>query len=161
MDDDHTYNLETGRSVTGILSYFNGTIKSRYSKRKHIVETSTYGTELIAARIIVEMIIEYRYKLRMLGVPIIGMSSLYGDNIVVVTNVSIPGRNIKKKYHTCVYHLIREVSVAGTVSFIYKQSKQNQADSLTKAFTICTLQSHERAHLQQGLGLTEMNQGEY
>ena len=41
-----------------------------YSKRQKTVETSSYGSELVATRIAIELVQELRYKLRMLGVPI-------------------------------------------------------------------------------------------
>ena len=71
----------------------------------------------------------------MLGVPIIGMSLLYVHNLAVITNISIPGSNIKKKHHACVYQFIREASVIGIVDFINQQSKQNRADASTKALS--------------------------
>jgi hypothetical protein len=37
-------------------------------ERQKTVETSTYGSELVAARIAIDLIIEMRYKLRLLGV---------------------------------------------------------------------------------------------
>ena len=36
-------------------------------KRTKTVETSTYGSELVAAKTAVELILEYRYILRMMG----------------------------------------------------------------------------------------------
>ena len=80
------------------------------------MEISTYGSELVAAGIAVEITIAYSYKLRMLGVTIIGMSLLYG----VITNASILDSNNKKRHCACVYHFIREVSTAVVISFIYK-----------------------------------------
>ena len=116
VDSDHVHDLETKRSVTGILQSF-----------------SANGSELIVARIALEIIIEYRYKLRMLGVSIIGMSLLYGDNMAVIISTSIPGSNVKKKDHVCAYHFIEEASAADIVNFIYKQSKLNRAVVQTKA----------------------------
>ena len=43
-----------------------------YSKHQTTVETSTFGSEIVAMRIAIEMIEGLRYKLRMLGVPIAG-----------------------------------------------------------------------------------------
>ena len=120
------------------------------------METSAYGSELVAVRIVVQMIIEYRYKLRLLGVPIIRMSVLYGDNI---TNTSIPGSIIKKKHHACAYHFIIELWATGIVNLIYKQSKQNQINK--GVTTIFTLQYYKNTHLQQRLGFTEYNQVEH
>ena len=82
VDADYSHDLETRRSFTGILIFLNGTLQNWYSKRKHTVETSAYGSELVVARIAVEMIMEYSYKLRILGVPILGMSGIYADDIV-------------------------------------------------------------------------------
>ena len=55
------------RSVTGIVLLINNTPICWISKRQKTVETSTYGSELVAARIAVDLIVEWRYKLRMLG----------------------------------------------------------------------------------------------
>lgn len=55
VDADHAHDQATRRSLTGI-----------------IVESSTYGSELVAARIVIELIVEVRCMLRDLGVPIDG-----------------------------------------------------------------------------------------
>jgi hypothetical protein len=46
------------------------------------VETSTYGSELVASRIATELILEIRYLLRSLGVALDGTALMLGDNIV-------------------------------------------------------------------------------
>ena len=43
--------LVSGRSATGILHLLNGTPIDWYSKRQATVETATYGSEFVAARI--------------------------------------------------------------------------------------------------------------
>ena len=95
----------------------NGTLQNWYSKLHYTEETSTYGSELVEARVVVEIIMEYRYKLRMLGVPILGMSVIYGGNMAVMTNALIPNIDIKKKYDACAYHFTRETGAAGIVYF--------------------------------------------
>ena len=37
------------------------------TKRQKTVETSTYGSELVAGKVATELILEYRYALRMMG----------------------------------------------------------------------------------------------
>ena len=69
-DANLMHNLVTGRSCTGILHFLNGTPIDYFSKRQGQVETATYGSEFVAARIAVEQIIDLRYTLRMMGVPI-------------------------------------------------------------------------------------------
>ena len=86
FDADNAHDLETRRSVTGIFVYLNNTLIRWFSKRQHTVETSTYGSEIVACRTAVEMLIEMRYTLRMLGVPLMEKTWLYGDNLSVITN---------------------------------------------------------------------------
>ena len=74
----------------------------------------------MVAFIAIEMTMEYYNNVRMLGVPILGISVIYEDNMALIINVSIPGSNIKKKDHSCVYHFISEAGGAEIVCFIYK-----------------------------------------
>ena len=58
VDADHAHDLVTCCSVTGILVMINNTPIRWVSKRQKTVETSTYGSELVAARIATELIME-------------------------------------------------------------------------------------------------------
>ena len=49
-----------------------------------------------------------RYKLRMMGIPVIGPVYIYGDNQSVLCNTSIPESQLKKKSQSIAYHFIRE-----------------------------------------------------
>ena len=49
-----------------------------------------------------------RYKLRMIEIPVIGCSFLYGDNQYVLFNTSIPDSNLKKKNQAIAYNFVRE-----------------------------------------------------
>ena len=46
----------------------------------NIVETSTYGSELVAGKQAIELILKYRYMLRMMGVNLEISALLLGDN---------------------------------------------------------------------------------
>ena len=76
----------TGRSLTGILHFVNGTPVSWFSKRQATVESATYGSELVAARIAVDQIVEFWLSLRYLGANIKGLAIMFGDNKSVVTS---------------------------------------------------------------------------
>ena len=69
-----------------------------------MVKTSTYRSELIAARIAMDIAIEFRYKMRMLGVPIKEVSMVFGDNESVIKNVTLPSSTLKKKHNAIAYH---------------------------------------------------------
>ena len=103
------------------------------SKRQKTVETSTYGSELVAARIAVDLIVEMRYVLRMLGVKVEKQTLLLGDNNSVVLNTTLPSSILKKKHNAIAYHRVREAVAAGIVRFAYVKSSDNLADLLTKS----------------------------
>jgi hypothetical protein len=65
VDADHAHDLVTKRSITGILVMINNTPIRWISKRQKTVETSAYGSELVASRIATELTLEIRYMLRL------------------------------------------------------------------------------------------------
>ncbi len=107
VDADHAGNLVTRRSHTGILIFCIRAPIVWFSKRQNTVETSTFGSEFIAARIAVELIESLRYKLRMFGVPIDGPTNMYCDNGSVVTICTKPESVLRKKHNAIAYHKVR------------------------------------------------------
>ena len=101
-------------------------------KRQKTVETSTYGAELVAARIATDLIIEWRYKLRMLGVALENTSYMVGDNMAVITNTTLPLSVLKKKHQACNYHRVREAVAARIIEFGHIDTHDNVADICTK-----------------------------
>ena len=132
VDADHAHDQVTRRSVTGILVLLNNTPIRWYSKRQKTVESSTYGSELVAARIATEVIMELRYTLRMLGVPLDGPALMLGDNMSVVLNTTVPSSVLKKKHLGIGYHRVREAIAAKVLRFAHIRSEENLADILTK-----------------------------
>ena len=132
VDVDHAHDQVTRRSVTGIILFLNNTPVRYISKRQKTVESSTYGSELVAARIATELIIEVRCMLRDLGVPIDGPTQMFGDNLSVVLNTTVPSSVLKKKHNSIAYHMVREAIAAGYIRFNHIDSDQNIADVLTK-----------------------------
>jgi hypothetical protein len=61
VDADHTHDLVTRRSITGILVIVNNTRIRLISKRHKTMETSTYGSELVASRVATELILKLAY----------------------------------------------------------------------------------------------------
>ena len=133
FDADHASDLVTRRSVTGILLFANGTPIRWYSKRQNTVESSTYGSEFVAGRIAKELVVEFRYKLRMLGVPMEGPSIMCGDNLSMITSSTIPSSSLKKKHNAIAYHSVREAVAGGILSLYHIRSEENLTDVLTKA----------------------------
>jgi Reverse transcriptase (RNA-dependent DNA polymerase) len=132
VDADHARDQVTRRSVTGIVLLLNNTPLVWISKRQKTVESSTYGSELVAARVAIDLIIEMRYKLRMLGVKMEKETLLLGDNMSVVLNTTIPSSSLKKKHLACSYHRVREAIAGGFVHYGHIASTSNLADIGTK-----------------------------
>ena len=132
VDADHARDKVTGRSVTGIVMLLNNTLITWMSKWQQTIETSTYGLELVAARIATDLVIEMRYKLRMLGIKLEEFSVMVGDNIAVVINTTSPSSTLKKKHQACNYHRVREAIAAGFICFGYITTHVNLADVCTK-----------------------------
>ena len=132
VDASHGCDLVTKRSITGILLCINKTPIKWYSKRQNTVESSTYGSELVAARIAVEMIMEYRYRLKMLGMKVTQPSVVFVDNESVVKNTSLPSSPLKKKHNAIAYHKVRECVAAGIVYVAKVKGHCNPADICTK-----------------------------
>jgi hypothetical protein len=80
------------------------------SKRQKIVETSTYGSELVASRFGTELILEVRFMLRSLSVDLDGPTLMLGDNMSVVLNTSVPTSVLKKKHNAIACHQVRAIA---------------------------------------------------
>lgn len=79
-----------------------------------------------------DLLVEMRYKLRMLGVSIREHSKMYGDNMSIVLNTTLPSSALKKKHNAIAYHRVREAVVAGIVEFEHTPTDENIANCLTK-----------------------------
>jgi hypothetical protein len=132
VDANLYHDMITGRSVTGVLHLINQTPFEWFSKRQATVETATYGSEFVAARIAVEQIMDVRTTLRFLGVPILGKSLLFGDNQSVIISSTEPQSPINKRHNALSYHRVREAIAAGIVDFRKVLGAENVADILSK-----------------------------
>lgn len=132
VDANLLHDLVTGRSATGILHLLNLTPIDFMAKRQDTVETATYGSEFIAARIAVEQIMDLRNTLRYLGVPIEDKTYMFGDNQSVVTSSTLPHSVLKKRHQLLAYHRVREAIAAGILRFHHMSGKENPSDVLTK-----------------------------
>jgi hypothetical protein len=131
VDADHAGCRVTSRSHLGILIFVNRARILWFSKRLNTVETSTFGSKFVAMRIAVELVEGLRYKLRMMGVPIDGPTSLFCDNEAVVTNTTAPESTLKRKHNAIAYHRTREAQAAEIVSIYCKRRWRYQLSRYT------------------------------
>ena len=129
VDANLHHDQVTGKAVTACLHMVNATPSHWHTKRQATVETATFGS---AARIATDQIIDLRYTLMYLGVPVRSKSYMFGDNKSVVDSASIPTSTLSKKSTLASYHRVREAIAAGYIQFNWKDGKSNPADILSK-----------------------------
>ena len=122
----------TRRSHTGVLLFVNRSPIVWFSKRHNTVESSTFGSECIAMKQSVDLIEDLRYKLKIMGYPMEGPSSLLCDNNNVAINTTTPKLTLKRKYTSISYHRYREAQAAGIVQITKEGTLANLVDILTK-----------------------------
>jgi hypothetical protein len=132
VDADHAHDLVTKRSITGILVMLNNTPIRWIFKRQKTVETSTYGSGLVASRIATELILEIRYMLRSLGVALDRPALMLGDNMSGILNTTVPSSVLKKKHNAIACHRVREAIAERIMRFAYIKSEENVSDVLRK-----------------------------
>jgi hypothetical protein len=124
--------LVTGRSMSGAIHLVNQTPVQWFCKKQNVLETATYGSEFMVARQATEQIMDLRYTLRMMGIPIDGPAWMFGDNQSVITSSNIPHSNLNKRHNALSYHRVREAISANILYFIHVDGKLNPSDILTK-----------------------------
>jgi hypothetical protein len=142
VDSSHANDKVNRRSRTGFFVFLNNALINWYSKKQPTLETSVFGAEFVAMKIGIETVRGIRYKLRMMGVPLLGPTYVYGDNMSVIHNTQRPESTLKKKSNSICYHAIRE-SVAMKESLTgHIASKDNPADIATKIIPSGQLREH-------------------
>lgn len=132
VDADHASNVVTRRSHSGIFHFLNNAMIESFSKRQNTVESSTFGSELVAMRIARDLAIKTRLKLKSIGVPLTGAANVFCDNQGVVKNTSVPESTLSKKHNAINYHVVREAAAAGIIRVAKEDTATNLADALTK-----------------------------
>ena len=132
LDANLLHCLATGASLAACLHFCNQTPTDWYSKNQATVETATYGSEFVAAKTATEQIMDLRYTLRYLGVPIKSKSYMFGDNRSVVTSATLPHSTLSKRHNILAFHRVREAIAAKIINFYRIQSEYNLSDMLSK-----------------------------
>ena len=90
VDSDHTGDLVTRRSRSGVLLFLNRAPIMWQSKKQSSIETSMFGSEFMALNAAVEMIKGLHYKVQMMGIPLDEATHVLVDNMSVMYNTTQP-----------------------------------------------------------------------
>ena len=115
--------LATGASLTACLHFCNQTPTDWYSKSQATVETASYGSEFVAASTATEQMVDLKYTLKYLGVPINSMSYMFGDNRSVDTSAALPHSTLSKRHNILASHQVREAIATKIIDFHWIQFK--------------------------------------
>jgi hypothetical protein len=74
----------------------------------------------------------------MLGIPVSEPTNMYGDNMSVVLNTTVPSSQLKKKHNAIAYHRVQEAIAGKIVELHHIPSTDNIADVLTKPLPVNT-----------------------
>ena len=86
VDSDHAGDQVTRRSRTGFIVYLNNALIYWTSKKQTTVETSSFGSGLMAIKYATECVQGLRYKLRLVGIQVVECAYISGDNKSVLVN---------------------------------------------------------------------------
>ena len=133
FDASHANCLVTRRSTSCVILFINGTPIKFFSKRQNTVKTSTFGSEFVPGRIAVDLTVELRYNLRILGMEVKGLTTLFGDNQSMIINIPLPYPTLKK--HQCAnnYNHSCEFIASDIVSIVHYNTTYNLVDIGTEA----------------------------
>ncbi len=132
FDANLYHDLISGKSVSGILHFFNKTPIDQFTKKQSTVETATYGSEFVAGKIAVQQIMELRLTLHYLGVPIYDKAFLYGDNESMVKSCTISQSRLHKRHLMLSHHFVCFAIAAGCVVLAHVNGDDDPADILSK-----------------------------
>ena len=124
--------MVTGKSNSGIIHFINQTPVDWFSKLQKTVETATYGSEFVAARIATEQIVDMRMCIRELGAPVLDESWMLGDNESVIKSSTIPSSVLNRRHNALSFHCVRSWISKGVLKFCHVSGKENISDILTK-----------------------------
>ncbi len=132
VDANLYFDLVTGRACTGLLIFLNQTPIDWYCKKQSTVACATFGSEFVAAKTATEKANDLRYTLRMMGIPVDYETFVFGDNLAVITQSTIPHSQLGRRHNALAYHFTREGVATGMLRMFHIPGTQNPSDCLTK-----------------------------
>ena len=96
------------------------------------MEISTFGLEFVALCTARDVVSSQKYKLRMMGILLVGEANVFCDNETVYKSLSRPEAVLKKKHISICFHAVREAVAMRMLCVGFVKGINNLADYLTK-----------------------------
>ena len=161
VDADHGGNFIKRRLHSVILLFVNNTLTKSFRKRQNMVESSTFGSELVALKIVRDTIVDIRIKLKMFGVPLNVPENVLCDNNGVVKNTRIPKITLFKKHNAINWHCMRKADTDGILRIRKEDNNKpcqpiNRVDPLLLEGRTCCMSSLRLLRGDRSLGYWEV-----
>ena len=132
VDANHASDTVSRRSRTGFFVWINSALVYWWSKEQNLVESSLFGSKFIAMKQCYKYLQGLCYKLCMMGIPVIGLAYVQGNNQSVLANTTRPDLTLKKKLQSIAYHFVCEGAACDKWRMAYVNTNNNDADLLIK-----------------------------
>jgi uncharacterized short protein YbdD (DUF466 family) len=103
----------------GILIFLSQTPVDWYCKKQSTVACATFGSEFVAAKTATEKAYDLHYTLRMMGIPVDYQTYVFGDNVAVITQSTIPHSQLGKHYNALAYHFTCAAIATGMICMFH------------------------------------------
>lgn len=122
-----------------------------HSKWQATAEPSACGSELVAARVTMDLLVEMRHKLQItLGASIEAPSAARGGNQSAALSATFPSSTLKKKHQAAAWRCTCEACAAGTLELSCILTKESAAGALAKASLPKGCSALVKPHFAQG-----------
>ena len=125
--------LDSRRSTTGYVFFFNGSVVSWKSKRQPTVATSSTEAEYMALYSATQEAVWLRRLLSDMGCARGLATTIYEDNQGCIALARNPVFHARTKHIDIKYHFLREKVEEGDIELEYRPTDEMVADGLTKA----------------------------
>ena len=115
VDTDHAGHKTRRWSYIGMILLLNNTPVNWLCRRQSTIDALAFDSECLLLRDTTGVIIDMRYKLHAMGVPIGDPSSVLCGNSSLVTSSKWPKNRFKKNLNTSAFHKVRE-SIAAKIT---------------------------------------------
>ena len=114
-------------SISATRLQLIGTPKSKQQWKQQHMDLNLWQPKTVT-----KQIMDLRYTLRYLGVPIKSNSYMLGDNRSVVSSATLSHSTLSKRHNIFAFHRVREAIAAKIIDFSWIQSEYNISDMLSK-----------------------------
>ncbi len=132
FDANLMHDILSGKSVTGVIHFWNKTPMDWYSKKQSTAETATYGSEFLTGRTCFEQTIDHRKYIRYLGAPLHDISFAWGDNESMINSSTNPDARLHKRHNILSFHFVRNIIAAQYINLQHLKSEFNISDLVSK-----------------------------